>query len=161
MTQLIFMGDVCFELGWGTRDLEQRCGNSIVRDVNGMRCVPSDLVQEMILERDAHVEAQRLKDQQRRAELAAGGNQMQDYVKAIQAAQARQRAEGLELDDLSLPAGALAQMTAADHVARISERDEAMAEMMQNSRDGSMIYHPVRREDDGMMTYHPVNEKWE
>jgi hypothetical protein len=64
------LGILAFELGLGTRDLEHRCNGAVVRNSVGLRCIPSDLVRELVAERDDRLARQRERAVQAQAELA-------------------------------------------------------------------------------------------
>jgi hypothetical protein len=133
---------VASELDCGTRYLEQRCNGAIVRNEDGMRCVPGDLVRKLIAEQQAKAEARR--EVQRRdlaeAEAARGANPVRERVRAIRSRQERETAFDTNDDDMAV--SALARVTAEETAAKAETAGQRFSEMAR----GGMTYHPLRNE---------------
>jgi transposase len=136
-------------------DIEQRC--KVTRNDDGLRVVDGDQVRQLVAERDAAIEHQRIASERGRAHVAA---QLDAGAARAKALAQRPRLQGI--DDLPMNQAAILEMKAAsgDYVDEFSESDARMEEMLANGRDGRMTYHPLPRKDDGTMTYHPYREEW-
>jgi hypothetical protein len=62
---------VASDLDCGVRDLERRCNGAVTRNADGLRCVPGNLVRELVGERDAKLAEQREARRQEHERVAA------------------------------------------------------------------------------------------
>jgi hypothetical protein len=129
---------VATELNCGVRQLEERHGEFVIRDDAGIRCLPSDMVRNLVSHRDEQVAEQR-------AEARAKQPQPNLARERVQAIAQRQRSNNLEgLSEFPLGVQALATMAGADKLDRLDEAATRADEFM----SGESIYHPVKRERD-------------
>jgi hypothetical protein len=126
---LVPLGIIAFELGLGTRDLERRCNGAVTRDPYGIRCIPGDLVRELIAERDAKLDARRAEHQRHQDALAAQGNPIRERVRAIQATQ-----RPVEGNDMA--AMALAVVMSDHYTQRLDEAGERWDSYRQQEMGG-------------------------
>jgi hypothetical protein len=141
---------VASELDTGIKQLEQRHGQHIVRDATGFRCLPGELVAELIKAKDARLVAERQRRVARDAKFAA----MPDPGVQVRAAQARQKALRGDFEEAENVAGRrLTMAERAQLVARAgdvdsleNQRARAAEERMDDYLSGQLIFRKYERE---------------
>lgn len=132
---------VAAELNCGVRDLVSRSNGHLVRNEDGMRCLPGDYVKSLIdADREAR-EAQREDQRRRDAELMASSTTAQTRQR-VRALARKQRALNLDTD-VPLHESALATVTSEHTMARMDKAGQLFSDM----KDGSLAYHPISERD--------------
>jgi hypothetical protein len=137
--QLVPLAVLATELNCGVRQLEERHAANIIRDDAGIRCMPGDVVRDLIDRRDAKVEARRAERLSR--EQHPSTHPVRDRVKALSAAQAAMPIEGVA--DLSLSESAYARLTAHE----LQDKYDAAAQQRHEMLTGEMTMHRITERD--------------
>ncbi|WP_162938464.1 hypothetical protein [Mycobacterium kyogaense] len=138
MTEVAFpIGIVAYEINVGTRELEQLCGDVMVRNEYGMRCIPGDVVRDLIAERGAKLDAER-EARRRDAEDLAEMSEVKNTRRRIRALRAKQERLGTD-GDAELSQGAMAAVTFEHHTERMDRAGLAW----QEQKDGTGTYHRI------------------
>ena len=134
---LIPFSGVCFEIGISQRDLERRANGSVTRNGAGLRCVPIELCQELVAERDERLAAQYELQDRQRAQRQADQEQ-----RRIEAQAARERRETLREQNRDLASQGL---SAAEVMTLAAGEFERRAEQSPTGdyMRGSMEYRSV------------------
>ncbi len=125
---------VAAEIGCGTREIEQRCRVTVNPD--GLRVVSGEQLRQLVHERDAAIEHQRIASARSQAHVAA---QLDANAAQAKALAARPRLQGV--DDLPMNQAALAEMIAnsGDYEAEIAASDARADELW----TGTGTYHRI------------------